>query len=112
CVVVLSANYRAPLGGGNWEWLGRVGLRYASKEYLHDDAMNIAYLPAYTIFNGSLTFRNENLTISLFGNNLTDDDTPRGVSLGTDNNLTPVRDGYAIMPRIPRELGARLIYQF
>jgi len=111
--VVLSGNYRAPLGTGGWEWFGRLGLRYSSDEYLQDDALNLAYLPAYTIWNGSLTFSNsEGLTLALYGNNLTDDDTPRGVQLSNDNNLVPARDGYLISPRTPREIGLRMMYEF
>tara|TARA_B100000315_G_C14336762_1_gene477754 strand:- start:180 stop:764 length:585 start_codon:yes stop_codon:yes gene_type:complete len=110
--LVLSGTYTAPLGTGGWEWFGRLGLRYASEEYLSNDSLNLANLPAYTIWNGSVTLRNDHLTLALYGNNLTDDDTPRQMNLSTDNNLSPVRDGLLITPRIPRELGVRMTYDF
>ena len=108
----LAGTYTAPLGVGDWEWSTRLGIRYADKEYLRDDVLNFAYLPAYTIINGSVTLRNDNWNVALFGNNLTDDDTPRDVGFGNDNNLRPPRDGFAVRPRLPREIGARLTYEF
>lgn len=110
--VNFSGTYSAPLGNGGWEWLGRFGVRHASIQYLNDDTINLAYLPATTILNGSLTFRNENLTLSVFGNNLTDNETPRAVNMSSDNNLSPSRDGFLISPRIPREIGLRMTYDF
>ncbi len=111
--VVLSGTYSAPLGtGGDWEWSGRLGLRYTSDEWIQNDSMNLAFIPANTIWNGSLTVRNENLTLALYGNNLTDDDTPRGIQWSNDNNLTPIIRGFNVSPRIPRELGLRMTYDF
>lgn len=110
--LTLSATYRAPLGNGGWNWFGRVGLRYEDITYLNDDTLNLAYLPATNILNGSVTFQNENLTLAVFGNNLTDNDTPRQVQLNSDNNLSPARDGHLVSPRTPREIGVRMTYDF
>ncbi len=106
----LSGTYRAALGVGNWDWTARLGLRYADKEYM--DVLNLGYLPETTIVNGSVSFRNDNWNITLFGNNLTDDDTPRDVAWANDNNGSRARDGFSVRPRTPREIGARLSYQF
>ncbi len=81
-------------------------------EFRVDDVVNLAYIPAYSIFNGSISFRNDNWDIMLYGNNLTDDDTPREVEFNNDNNIVPARDGFFVRPRLPREIGARLSYQF
>ena len=108
--LTLSGTYTSPLGGSDWEWSGRLSLRYSDKEF--HDTLNLVNLPATTIVNGSLTFRNDNWNLTLFGNNLTDEDTPRDINFNNDNNLTPIRRGWVVIPRLPREVGARLIYQF
>ena len=106
----LAGTYTAALGVGGWDWSARLGIRYADKEF--QDVLNISYLPAYAIVNGSVNFRNDNWNLTFFGNNLTDDDTPRDIAFRTNNNLTPPRDGFNVRPRLPREIGARLSYQF
>ncbi len=106
----LSGTYTAPLGVSDWEWSGRLSLRYSDKEY--HDTLNLVSLPSTSIVNASLTFRNDNWNLSFYGNNLTDDDTPRDIGFINDNNLTPIRRGWLVTPRLPREVGARLTYQF
>jgi len=107
----LSGTYTAPLGAAGWEWSGRLNARYADKEYRVDDVVNLAYIPAYSIFNGSISFRNDNWDITLYGNNLSDDDTPREVEWDDDSNINGEYN-FFIRPRLPREIGARLSYQF
>ena len=50
----------------------------------------------------------------LFGNNLTDEDTPRYLGYNGDRNINPNQSqwNYWLQLRIPREVGARLTYQF
>ncbi len=108
----LLTTYRAPLGGGDWEWAGRLNIRYANEQFL--DPLNLASLPATTQVNGSVTFSDGNWDITLFGNNLTDADTPRWVSYNGDRNINPnqSQDNFWLQLRIPREVGARLSYSF
>ncbi|HEY5623995.1 MAG TPA: TonB-dependent receptor, partial [Gammaproteobacteria bacterium] len=106
------ATYRAPLGGGDWEWAGRFNIRYANEQYI--DPLNLTSLPATTQVNGSITFTDGNWDISIFGNNLTDEDTPRFAAYNGDRNINPnqSQDNYWLQLRIPREIGARLSYRF
>lgn len=113
----LSATYHAPLGNGGWEWSARAGVRWESESFL--DPANIMSMPAVSEWSGSVTFANDNWEVTLFGNNLTDVDTPRvrpslddsdfnicGTSLGCSES------NFQIALRTPREIGARLRYQF
>jgi len=106
-----SATYRAPLGSAGWEWAGRLAVNWLDRVPM--DEGNIMWLPASTEFNGSVTFSNDNWNLTLFGNNLTDEDTPRTflqINL-TDHNIGG-SPNLRTRPRIPRELGARLTYRF
>ena len=75
--------------------------------------------PAVTTANVSMNMRNDNLTVRVFLNNLTDEDDPLHVS-STEryaNNPIPgasaIRaNGYLITPRRPRELGVSASYSF
>ena len=104
--------YRAPLGGSGWEWSGRFNLRYANEQFV--DELNLLSLPATTQVNGSVTFSDDNWEMILFGNNLTNEDTPRYLGYNGDRNITPNQSqwNYWLQLRIPRELGARLNYRF
>ena len=108
---LLNVTYRAPLGGGSWEWVARGGVRYASRQAR--DEMNILWYPAATTFQGSINFSNENWDIILFGNNLGNEDSPRAIGFGRDANQGSRRPrNFVVLPRIPREVGARLSYNF
>lgn len=107
----LSGTYAATLGAGGWDWSARLGVTYSSREYI--DVLNLAYMPSRTIINGSVSFRNESWNLTLFGNNLTDDDTPlNSMEFANDFNITPATYNFNMRPRGPREIGARLSYQF
>lgn len=112
--LVLSPTFRSgTLPNSNWNWTARLDIRYASEEYV--DAVNIMQLPATTIVNGSINFRNDAWTIRLYGNNLTDDKTPRRVGYPNDNAIGlagPGRRNFRIQPRIPREIGLTLSFAF
>ena len=108
----LMTTYRAPFGGNGWEWSGRFNIRYASKQFV--DELNLLSLPATTQLNASVSFSDDNWELSLFGNNLTDEDTPRYLGYNGDRNINPNQSqwNYWLQLRIPREVGARLTYQF
>ena len=111
---VLSPIFRSdPIGNSDWSWMARLDLRYQGDEFV--DAVNILGLPATTILNGSLALRNAEWTIRLYGSNLTDDRTPRRINFSNDNTIAPTGGGrrnFRIRPRIPREVGAQVTYQF
>ena len=108
----LNLTYQAPLGAGNWEWTARSGLRYANEQAV--DELNLTWFPASTQLNAAVSFTNDNWNITLFGNNLTNEDAPRDIGWNRDANINPNRRtwNYFIVPRIPSEFGARLNYQF
>ena len=101
----LSATYADSLTG-NWDWMGRLDLRYQGSEYI--DAVNIAKLPAFSTVNASVSFNNDTFDIRLYVNNLTDEDTPQTLGFVADNNQTGSPDNFFLRPRLPREIGLRL----
>ena len=109
----LSGSYTAALGSG-WEWIARLGVRYQGPQYR--DIVNLLELPASTLLNGQLSFRNDNWDIILYGTNLTDDDTVLDVQGGWRDRSLPGRGAaqanFRYKPRLPRELGLRLNYSF
>jgi iron complex outermembrane receptor protein len=114
--VALSTTYRAPLGGGGWEWSTRIGFRWESEIYM--DPLNLMEIPPVAEWSGSVSFTNDNWDITLFGNNLTDEDMPRStIVLDDDPNICGfaagcTEDNFRLRLRTPREIGVRLRYQF
>ncbi len=108
--ISLSGTYMAALGLADWTWSARLAGRYSSKEYI--DVLNLAYLDSRTIVDASVSFFNDNWNITLFGNNLTDDDTPRNLQYLRDWTFNQNILGFNVRPRTPMELGVRVRYQF
>lgn len=107
----LNLTYRAPMGRGTWEWIARGGFRYASRQAR--DELNLLWYPAATTLQGSVNFTSENWDIVLFGNNLGEENSPRQIGYGRDANQGSRRPrNFSVMPRVPREIGARLTYRF
>lgn len=114
----LSGTYHGALGTAGWEWMGRLGLRYQGRKPM--DIANLVWLPSNTQWDGSVTLSNDNWDIVLFGNNLTDIDTPRQLTDAPANQFDTSfgaprfgpRRNYRYALRIPREVGVRLNYQF
>ena len=103
-----SAAYAGSLGGA-WEWTGRLGVRHQGPKYY--DVINWIQLPAATTVTGQITFNNDNLDVILFGNNLTNEDTPLDLDDYRDNRVRRAWS-WRYRPRIPREFGLRLNYSF
>jgi outer membrane receptor protein involved in Fe transport len=108
----LSGTYRAPLGGGGWEWMGRLGVRHEGPQFI--ELANLTELPGITTATGSVGFYNDNWQIILFGNNLTDEDAPRELrGLRNDREIGGrMPRNYNYLQRIPRELGVRVDFSF
>ena len=68
-------------------------------------------MPAIETLNGSVSFRNDDWNVRIWGRNLTDNDTPRRISEGTDWN-TPLTSSFWFIPRDPREYGVQMTYSF
>jgi len=106
-----SSTFSNEIGAGGWDWSWRLGVRYSSREYL--DVLNLAYLPAKTLWDTSVSFRNDNWNLTVFGSNLSDVDTPNNVQFNRDwQQGSPSVTGFNIRPRQPREIGLRVRYDF
>ena len=103
-----SAAYAGSLDGA-WQWTGRLGVRHQGPKFY--DVMNWLELPASTTVTGQITLSNNNLDVILFGNNLTNEDTPLDLDDYRDNRVGR-QWSWRYRPRIPRELGLRLNYSF
>ena len=106
----VAATYRGVVGNSGWNWIGRLDWRSVGEQWLDD--INWMALPETQTLNASVNFSNENWSLRLWSRNLTDNDTPRIVDSGNDNNQSPRRRNFNILPRDPREFGATLSYSF
>lgn len=83
------------------------------------DDFNLIERDPVTTMNLSATMRNDNLTLRVFVNNLTDNDDPRNLAFGnfyTDNAnpsvLPTSAPGWTVTPTRPRDIGITAIYSF
>ena len=95
----------------------RADIRHKGSHY--EDHLNLIERSAVTTANISANMRNENWTLRLFVNNLTDNDDPARISPGRDfvNNANPAGPATAIhtwniRPTRPREIGLQVDYRF
>ncbi len=95
----------------------RADLRYTGSHYTDD--FNLIEREPVTTLNLSSILRNDNLTVRIFVNNVTDNDEPLNLAFG--NFFTPRASpaippssaaGWTVTPRRPREVGATLTYNF
>lgn len=124
----LSAGYARPLGMGDWNWFTRLDLSYQGKKY--EGEYNFAFTNGAENLNARFGIENEQIRIEIFGNNLTNDDTPSRVAKLTDGSLPAVQPGsavtpgrtaipglsnqnsVAIVPKKDRQIGIRASYKF
>ena len=95
----------------------RTDIRYTGPYYADD--MNVEERSALALVNVSANMRNENWNFRFFINNLTDEDEPTNLRIGSHytNNANPTvaplqQGGYTVFPRRPREIGLQAIYNF
>ena len=107
----VAATYRRPITNTDWNMVARLDWRSIGEQWL--DNANMMALPETQTLNASVDFRNDNWDFRLYGRNLTDDDTPRIVSEGTDYNQGGMgASNFHMLPRDPREIGVGLTYRF
>jgi iron complex outermembrane receptor protein len=108
----ISPSYHGELGNSGWGYNARLDWRRSGSNYM-DDA-NIMKMPDTDILNLSLSFSNEMFDIRVYGNNLTDDDTPSAIGYAADWNqaVNGSIDNLYILGRRPREVGVRLQVDF
>ena len=95
----------------------RADVRHEGSQFVDD--FNLLSMSAVTTMNLSASLRNDNLTVRLFVNNLTDEDYPMaingearyddGATLGSPAVRTAA---WLVTPRRPREIGLNLSYNF
>jgi len=105
----LSGTYRAPLGSTNWRYSIRGDWRYTGEQWM--DTVNIMSLPASSTLNLNVALSNDNWTFTLYGNNLTDEDTPRIVRTNNDLNAGTQFE-LNVTPQTPTEFGIRVRYRY
>jgi outer membrane receptor protein involved in Fe transport len=97
----LGLDYSRPLAG---DWILNTGanLSYESKKYVQVD--NLAYYGEATLLSAHLGFSNDNYAISLWGKNLTDEDSVIAASRFTDATNQTLRAFFGTN-RLPRQFG-------
>jgi iron complex outermembrane recepter protein len=113
----LGATYSTDFDSG-WDMRANISTFWQSEVYR--DAVNSMWLGSVSTVRASLLISNgDNIDISIYGNNLTDEDQPREITWRDDDynicgstiNCTESNfrlDGL----RTPREIGARITYRF
>ncbi|MEO0574798.1 MAG: TonB-dependent receptor [Pseudomonadota bacterium] len=72
-MLFLDAEYNRPLGSGDWNWY--VGANYAYESSKFAQVLNLAETGNTALVNARLGFTNGRYSISLWGNNLTGEDS-------------------------------------
>lgn len=113
----LSPSYRGQFTN-DWSWNTRLDIRHQGTEYL--DAANVAGTSGYTSVNFAAGVSNESWQVTLYINNLTNEDTPLRYNRATDYSITQdtlalgpdFQANYLIVPRQERTLGLRVGFNF
>ncbi len=95
----------------------RADVRYTGP-YFADD-LNFEERSALTTLNLSANMRNDNWTVRLYVNNVTDEDEPTNLRTGSfyTDNANPTMNasqvgGWTVFSRRPREIGAQASFHF
>jgi outer membrane receptor protein involved in Fe transport len=104
----LGANYMVDMSDA-WTMIFNVNASYESKKYVQ--VHNLAWTGARTIVGASVALESENIRLSLWGKNLTDDDTPLSVSRFADETKSFQRTFFGTR-RTGRQFGATATYMF
>jgi iron complex outermembrane recepter protein len=104
----MAASYSQPLTG-DWRINMGANVSYNSKKFVQVD--NLAYFGEATLLNASLGVSNERYIISLWGKNLTDEDSVVSASRFTDATNQSLRAFFG-MNRLPRQVGLSAAVKF
>lgn len=109
----LSATYRDEFGS-NSDWFVRFFLNYESKKYVN--VANLAWVGPRYNWNAQIGVESAQWTLTLYVDNILDDNTPRTGSLFTDfqNESAPGVDAslFTLNPQRGRDFGLRAQYSF
>lgn len=99
-----SAIYERPVFGGEYDWTLRGDLVYNGERFA--EIANLAVIPGYYLFNTRTTLSNDRWNVSLFVNNVFDDETALG-SAGNNSSTCEFERGNAAAPYVQ---GQRCLY--
>lgn len=109
----LGAEYGDKING-DYDWFARADLMHQGEKY--SDFTNVAVVGSQNTLNASIGLRSKNITLELFGKNLTDDSTMNAALLGVDAFTflaqPPNKNELRFSPPLPRSFGVRLLYNF
>ncbi|MCL4790668.1 MAG: TonB-dependent receptor [Gammaproteobacteria bacterium] len=113
-----NAHYEAPLGVGNMSWYAETTAVFTDQRYM--DEFNVKELDSYWLFNLRAGLREGKWDVTLFVDNLLDDDTIKsGADFGSQVNtlrqgqFPPApTDGVVVSMPNPRVVGIRGAYRF
>lgn len=105
----LDATYTVELSNGMTSYT-RVDYQYRSKRYV--EQINTDYLPAYSLINARTGIRNDDWSIELYVNNLTNEDSPAGAVRFFDGRISGMYYNTSIRLRQPRTAGINVSYSF
>jgi outer membrane receptor protein involved in Fe transport len=105
----IGADYRAPLSG-DWNWFLRGDLEWRSSQFV--DEINLTKTESFTFVNLRGGIERENLSLTLFINNATQEKAPAFVTRFLDLTRVPNTFGYQTTLRRGREAGVTATYTF
>jgi iron complex outermembrane receptor protein len=95
----------------DWSLTSSIDAQYRSRRFL--DATNLFALPSYVTADLRITAETEKYGVTLFVNNLTDDDKPKsGQTSGDNYTLVPPQLAYTLYAPDPRQYGLRFTMKF
>lgn len=95
----------------DWSLTSSIDAQYRSKRFL--DATNLFALPSYVTADLRITAETEKYGVTLFVNNVTDDDKPKsGQTSGDNYTLVPPQLAYTLYAPDPRQYGLRFSMKF
>lgn len=105
----IGGSYRAPLSG-DWTWFLHGDLEWRSTQYV--DEINLTKTERFTLVTLRTGVETDGIALTLFVNNLTDEDAPAFVTRFLDLTRVPNTFGYQTTLRRGREFGATASYTF
>jgi outer membrane receptor protein involved in Fe transport len=106
--VNMGIDYSRPLSD-DWNVSMGANVSYTSKRYVQVD--NLAYTGEATLLSASLGLSNERYAVTLWGKNLTDEDSVVSASRFTDATNQSLRAFFG-MNRLPRQIGLSAAVKF
>ena len=113
-----NARYEAPLGNGSTNWYTEATVIYTDSRFM--DEFNVKELDSYWLLNARAGLITDRWDLTLFMDNVLDDDTVRsGVDFGSQVNTVRQgqfppgpTDGVIVSLPDPRVIGVRGVYRF